>query len=218
MVTQITDRTVRRNITLDTFKADMLETVSNFTGRTQGEIIEIALNQPIMCRLEAFANPSESPLVDLLETYQVYEGHMNPRIGESILQAVKEWIDKHAVMKNKMFLKEEAPDVNSYIYGHMTEGSMLADPYFSSVYDQARKNSFIHPRISADELKGRIIKYINAMLAGPSDKNRMGEAYLFRNLIIILSACYEPPTKEDTKELFEKLSDGYVLPFRSAAS
>lgn len=67
--------------------------------------------------------------------------------------------------------------------------------------------------MSEAELKCKMMKYFVAMLSGPLDKNIMGESYLFRNLLIILSECFKPPTEEETDDLFYKLSDGRVFPY-----
>lgn len=93
--------TVRRNITMDKFTAKKLETASAVTGRYQSEILETALNQPIMRRLWAFTNPdADNPIVELLETYQMNEGHMNARTGENILHSVKQWVMDCAAVKD----------------------------------------------------------------------------------------------------------------------
>lgn len=210
--------TVRRNVTLDKCMADNLEAISTITGRSQSEFLEAALGQPIMRRLWAFAHPEDvNPIVELLETYQVYEGHMNPRTGEYILRAVKEWVEKHAVI-NELGLMQNASDVNSYISGHMTEGSKKADPYFKNIHRMAKMKLFITPNMKEEDLKDKVVKYIDTMLVNPTDKNIMGESYLYRNLLVIISECFEPPQPEEVKELFEELSDGYVLPSRNSMS
>lgn len=208
--------TVRRNITMNKFTADKLEAAANFTGRSQSEVLETALNQPIMQRLWAFTHPSYgNPIVELLETYQVNEDHMNARIGENILQTIKEWVENSAVVKTSEVLAQALPNTNSYIAGHMTEGSMAADPYFRTIYEQADNDCFLTSDMDAYEIKGKIVTYIDAILNGPTDKHRMGESYLFRNLLIILSDCFNLPTKKDVDCMYEDLSDGYVLPYHS---
>lgn len=208
--------TVRRNITMDRFMAKKLEAASEFTGKSQGEILETALNQPIMQRLWAFTRPSDgNPIVELLETYQVNEGHMGARIGEGILRPVKKWVTDCAVVKGHEALIQAAPNVNSYIAGHMTEGSMAADPYFKTAHAQAREGVFITPDMDAYEIKGKVTKFIDAILNGPMDKHRMGESYLFRDLLIILSDCFEPPAPEDVDRMYGELADGHVLPYHN---
>lgn len=216
--------TVRRNLTLDIYTAETLENLSNVMGVSQGEILKIALAQPMMRRLYSFVYAcreqavDKNPLVALMETYQCAVGHMTPRVGESIIRATKEWFEDYAVIKDRNMLAEEVPTVNSYISGHMTKGSRQADPYFDTVYQEAENNSFITPDMKADEIKGKVVKYMDIMLANPDDKRLMGESYLFRNLLIILTDCFRAPTMKECKDLFATLSDGYVLPFRESVS
>lgn len=208
--------TVRRNITMDRFAAEKLEAASEFTGKSQSEILEMALNQPIMQRLWAFTHPSSgNAVVELLEAYQVNEGHMNARTGESILQSIKKWVADYASVKDHGALTDMAPNPNGYIAGHMTEGSMAADPYFKTVYAQAKDGLFITPDMDAYEIKGKTVKFIDAILNGPTDKHRMGESYLFRDLLIILSDCFNPPAPEEVDRMYGDLSDGYVLPYHN---
>lgn len=203
---------VRRNVTLDGFLADHLGAAASFTGYSQSEILEMALNQPIMRRFYAFTDPVSNPIVELLEVYQVSESHMTPRAGESILLTVRTWVEECAVQKAGRLLKDQLPQVNQYIHGHMTDGSMQADPYFQTVYEQADKERFLTPEMSEQDMKHAIITYINAIIHGPNDKNRMGESYLFRNLLVMLDACFERPTDEEAEKMFRELSDGYALP------
>lgn len=204
--------TVRRNVTMAQYIADNLEMTSNYTGRSQSEILEIALNQPMMRRLYAFVNNKENnPLVSLIEVYQ--ESAMEPRIGETILSTTEQWFMNHAVIENREILADRVNYVNSYICGHMTEGSKKAHPYFKEFYEEAKQDMFITEDISETELKCKMMKYFAAMLSGPLDKNIMGESYLFRNLLIILSQCFKPPIEEEIDDLFYKLSDGRVLPY-----
>lgn len=206
---------VRRNVTLDGFLADHLEAAADFTGRSQGEILETALNQPIMRRLFAFTHAVKNSLVELIETYQCYEDKMTPRAGESLLLTVKEWLLEHARMRN-VRRPDDFTHVNDYIRGHMTDGSMRADPYFRTVYDEAGTGTFLTASMGEKELKDKLTGYIDAIVRGPDDKNRMGESYLFRNLLVVLDDLFEPPTAEETDELFRELSDGHVLPRLSA--
>lgn len=116
--------TVRRNVTMEQYIVDNLETASNYTGRSQSEILEIALNQPMMRRLYAFINGRETnPLTCLIEVHQEYESMMESRVSEAILLAVEQWFTEHAVMKHPDTITNNMSYVNSYICGHMTEGS-----------------------------------------------------------------------------------------------
>lgn len=208
-----TENMTRRNVTLSRYRAEDLEKAAGFLGRTQGEVLEAALGQPIMRRLYALAKPDGGNfLACLLEVYQADESYMHLRIGEAILHAVKDWLEAHGTMKQKEAMKQAAEHVNSYVCGHMTEGSMDADPYFRTVHDQAEEGCFIIADIKEDVLKMTTVKYINSILAGPNDRNRMGESYLFRNLKVILDECFEAPTEEETKQIAAQLSDGRVLP------
>ena len=208
--------TVRRNITMNRFVAEKLEAASDFTGKSQSEILEVALNQPIMQRLWAFTRPGNgNAIVELLETYQSNEGHMNALIGESILQSIKQWVTDRATVKDHETLVHTVPNVNSYIVGHMSKGSIAADPYFKTVYDQAGNGVFLTPHMDEYEMKCRVVKFIDAIMNGPMDKHRMGESYLFRDLLIILSDCFNPPTPEDVDHMYGDLSDGYVLPYHN---
>lgn len=203
---------VRRNVTLHEFAADNLKRMSDFTGYTQGEIIEMALNQPIMERLKAFTS-SENPIVSLLEAYQCDEGHMSRRVGESILQCVKDWVEKNAKVKDVSALSRVLPDTNSYISGHVTGYAMDADDYFSTIHDTAEEGNFLTDEMSADMIREKVIIYINAVINGANDKRIIMESYLFRNLLIILKNCFEVPADEDVVYMFHELSDGYVLPY-----
>lgn len=208
-----TENMVRRNVTLERYRAEDLEKAAGFLGRTQGEVLGAALGQPIMRRLYALARPDGgNSLACLIEAYQADEASMDPRAGEAILDAVKDWLEAHGTRKRKSAMKQAAEHVNSYVHGHVTKGSMEADPYFKTVHDQAEKGRFVTADMEEDMLKMNTAKYINAMLAGPNDRNRMGESYLFRNLEAILDECFEAPTEEETKEIAAQLSDGRVLP------
>ena len=217
-IRKMTNKT-RRNVTIDTCMANDLETMASFTGFSQGELIEVSFSQPIMQRLRAYVCPSDrNPLVELLETYQIYEGHMSPRIGEGILNVVKWWVKERAVKKYASVIEQEDPSTNEYIYGHMPKPTMEAAPYMRSVYEQAKENRFVQPDMDAGELKSRIVKYIDVILAAPLDRSLMGESYLFRNLLILLTDYFEPPVEQDVKHMFHELSDGFVLPYFSSIS
>lgn len=207
-------KAVRRNITLNKFAAAHLEEASNFTGRSQSEILETALNQPIMRRLWAFTDPSvDNPIVELLETYQTNEEHMTPRIGEVILQAVEKWVEYSAAVKDKAHLGIKLRDTNSYIAGHMTKGSMEAYPYFASVQKEAALGTFLTPEMEPEKIREKVLEFIKAIMTGPTDKHRMGESYLFRDLLIMLADYFEPPTKDELQRMYKELSDGCVLPY-----
>lgn len=207
-------KSIRRNVTVNKTVAANLEHASWFTGRSQGELLEAALYQPIMQRLWAFTNPPDgNPITCLLEEYQVNEGHMTPRAGETILKCVKEWVMDRAVVKDSQERINTMHDTNSYIAGHMTRGSMLSCPYFNTVKEEASMNAFLTPEMEPEKLKAKVVEYINAIMGGPMDRHMMGEAYLFRNLLVILTDCFGIPTEEDTVHMYEQLSDGHVLPY-----
>lgn len=204
---------VRRNVTLDRTIAGHLESAMSFTGRTQSMILETALSQPIMRRLFAFAcRDGENSLVKLLDVYQAYEQHMDPRIGERILKAVKGWTARDAQMKDLSAQERLVPDLNSYICGHMTEGSMEADPFFRSAYEQAKEGKLIRTDIRSEELARLATEWIDIMLGRPNDRNLMGEPYLYRCLSAILETCFRLPSEDDIRALYRQLSDGCVLP------
>lgn len=203
---------VRRNITFHEFAAKNLKAMADFTGHTQGEILEMALNQPVIRRLQSFIS-SDNPIVGLLETYQCDEGHMSQRASEYILQCVKDWIQGNALVKHNAALLETLPYTNDYIYGHMTEYSMEADHYFKTVYDDAANGVFLTSEMSAKEIKEKVIVYINAIINGTNNKCIILESYLFRNLLIILDTCFEIPDSKDVEHMYHELSDGYVLPY-----
>lgn len=210
----VKDELVRRNVTLNEFAADNLKTMSDFTGYTQGEILEMALNQPAIQRLKAFAS-SNNPVVDLLEAYQCDEGHMSRRAGESILQTIKDWVQEYATVKSTAALSKQLPHTNSYIGSHMTKYSMDADEYFKLVHDSAQKDAFLTTDMSSDAVRDTVIVYIDAMLNGADDKRIIMESYLFRNLLVMLEDCFEIPTAADVKRIYNDLSDGYVLPSKA---
>lgn len=204
---------VRRNVTLDRAIAGHLEAAMSFTGRTQSMILETALSQPIMRRLYAFAlQNGKNPLAELLNVYQAYEHHMDPRIGERILAAVKGWAARDAQMEDLSAQERLAPDLNSYICGHMTEGSMEADPFFRSAYEQAKEGKLIQTDILPEELAGLVTKWIDIMLGRPNNRNLMGEPYLYRCLSAILESCFRQPSEDSVRALYRQLSDGCVLP------
>lgn len=210
---------VRRNLTLDTRLAYTLEVVSAYTDFSQGKIVEMAFAQPIMQRLFAFLNPaSGNALASLLDAYQRQADHMDSRAGERLLIAVRQWMMDDARKEMKENLGLGQLNTNAYIHGHMTKGSRNADPYFERVYDLAGRGEFLHPDMDGMALKNRVIEYLNAMLAGPDDKDRMGEPYLYRNLVMILQDYFLPPTETEVMHLFFDLSDGYVLPWHSSAA
>lgn len=202
----------RRNVTLHEFAADNLKRMSDFTGCTQGEILEMALNQPAMQRLKAFAS-SDNPIVSLIEAYQCDEGHMSKRAGESILLCVRDWVEKNAKVKDTAVLSKNLPNTNSYISGHMTRYSMDADDYFKGIHDMAEEGTFLTPDMPADTIRDKVIIYINVMINGANDRRIMMESYLFRNLLIMLEDCFEAPAAEDVEHMFHELSDGYVMPY-----
>lgn len=203
---------VRRNVTLHDFAADSIKRMADFTGYTQGEIMEMALNQPTMERLKAFTS-NDNPIVGLLETYQCDEGHMSERAGESILHCVKDWVEKNAKVKNVAALSKSLPDTNSYISGHMTRYSMDADDYFKTIHDMAEEGTFLTPDMPEETIRDKVIIYINAVINGADDRRIMMESYLFRNLLIMLEDCFEIPAAEDVEHMYHELSDGYVLPY-----
>lgn len=203
---------VRRNVTLHEFAADNLKRMSDFTGCTQGEILEMALNQPAMERLKAFTS-SDNPIVGLIEAYQCDEGHMSKRAGESILLCVRDWVEKNAKIKDMAALSKNLPNTNSYISGHMTRYSMDADDYFKSIHDMAGEGAFLTSDMSADMIRDKVIIYINAVINGVDDKRIMMESYLFRNLLIMLEDCFEAPAAEDVEHMYHELSDGHMLPY-----
>ena len=198
---------------MDEFTAKNVEKAASFTGKSQSDLLESALNQPIMRRLWAFINTKRSPIVELLEVYQAEEGHMTPRIGENILSCVKDWVKDDAVVKNKRELSRNMDHVNGYIAGHMTEGSMEACPYFRTVYKEAEEDRFLTEEMEPKVILEKVIAYIDAVMSGPSDSRRMGESYLFRNLLVILEDCFNMPKKEEICRMYKELSDGYVLPY-----
>lgn len=204
---------VRRNVTFNEFTAESLIMMADFTGYTQGDLLEIALSQPAMQRLKAFAS-CDNPVVGLLETYQCDEGHMSSRAGESILKCVKDWVQGNAKVKDKVALSKDMPNTNSYISGHITRYSMDADAYFKTVHDNADEGTFLTSEMSADMIRNKIIMYINAVINGANDKRIIMESYLFRNLLIMLENCFEIPAVEDVEHMYHELSNGYVLPYR----
>lgn len=204
---------VRRNVTFNEFTAESLIMMADFTGYTQGDLLEIALSQPAMQRLKAFAS-CDNPVVGLLETYQCDEGYMSSRAGESILKCVKDWVQGNAKVKDKVALSKDMPNTNSYISGHITRYSMDADAYFKTVHDNADEGTFLTSEMSADMIRNKIIMYINAVINGANDKRIIMESYLFRNLLIMLENCFEIPAVEDVKHMYHELSNGYVLPYR----
>lgn len=206
-------KTVRRNVTLNESAADNLEKASDYTGRSQSELLETALYQPIMQRLWAFICPEgDNPLVWLLEAYQSDEGHMAPRIGENILRCVKEWVTDHAVVKEFIY---DCREMNEYIAGHMTRDSMRVHPYFKTVQVEANTYKFIDEYMEPEKIRKKVLKYINMVISGPNDRHRMGESYHFRNILTMLEYCFNPPTKEEIADIYEDLSDGYVLPYHN---
>lgn len=205
-------KTVRRNITMNEFAAKNMEKASDFTGRSQSDLLESALNQPIMRRLWAFTNTKRNPVVELLEVYQAEEGHMTPRIGERILDCIKDWVGDKAVVDKKS-LSRRIEYVNEYIAGHMTDGSMEACPYFKTVWNEAQEGIFLTGEMDPEAIREKVIAYIDAVMSGPSDSRRMGESYLFRNLLVILDNCFSIPKKEEIYSMYHDLSDGYVLPY-----
>lgn len=205
---------VRRNVTLTGFTADALGKMSDFTGLSQSEILETALNLPIMRRLQSFTNPGlcSNPIAELLYKYQIDVGEMNPKIGETILYFVKQWIVEEAEPITNC---TNFSEINAYIAGHIKEESMKADPYFKTVFDLASKDSFLFKGMEPQEVKDRTVKFIDAMLNGPMDKHRLGEPYLFCILSALILNGFSLPSEEETHIIYMKLSDGYVFPRRN---
>lgn len=215
---------VRRNVTIDKYLADRLEMLSDVAGFSQGKVIETALNQPIMRRLFAFVTPPgendlANGLANLLDIYQQDKQSMNPRIGETLLQTANTWVEMHAIMKNDtQFTDRTVTYVNSYLQGHMTKGTMDADPYFKTVYEQAMERKFISLGMKPAELKDKVNHFIDVILWNPHNEHLMGEAFLFRDLSVILSNCFQPPTISEMIEMLNVLCDGHVLPYRNTMS
>lgn len=202
------NKPVRRNMTLDYFTAEKLENTSIMTGWAQGNIIEMAFSQPIMERLFAFTNPeNDNPLTALIEAYQVSEGHMNPRTGEYILEPVRKWLKKHAVPKPVS--KQTLDNLNDYVASHITAGGREASSFLKEVYDRAGESSFV---VTGEEMRGRLLQYIDVMIAGRDDSYLMGESFNFRNIEHILYECFEVPSEPELTAFYREFSDGWVLP------
>lgn len=205
---------VRRNVTLTGFTAESLGKMSEFTGLSQGEILETALNLPIMRRLQSFANPGlcGNPIAELLYKYQMNEGDMNPKVGETILRYVKQWImeDAEPITNGVNF-----PETNAYIAGHMKEKSMEADPYFKMVFDLASNDSFLFKNMEPQEVRNRTVKFIEAMISDPADKHRMREPYLFCILSNLILNGFSFPSEGAINIMYMNLADGYVFPKRN---
>lgn len=219
MNTKKIGKTIRRNLTLGQSAADNLEAMADFTGYSQSALLTIALNQPIMRRFYAFAHTDyRNPITELLEVYQVDEGHMSPRLGETIIQALKKWFTAHAVLVGERELLSRYSSLNAYIHGHVTMPTKDDSFYMESVYIEAGDNRFITPSMGAGEIKEKVLKMMNLMLAEPLNKHLMGESYMFRCLSAILTDCFEPPRGQEIIDLFKDLADGYVLPYFDTSS
>ena len=137
---------------------------------------------------------------------------MSRRVGETILQSIKDWVQEYATVRDAADMSKLFPHTNSYIGSHMTKYSMDADEYFRLIHDSAQKDAFLTPDMSSDAVRDTVIVYIDTMINGADDKRIIMESYLFRNLLVMLEDCFEPPTAADVRRIYRDLSDGYVLP------
>ena len=215
------NKPVRRNVTLNCFAAEYLERTSDVTGWTQGDIIGAALEQPIMQRLFAFTSPeNDNPVTALIEAYQASRDITNWHVGESILYSVSKWLKKSAVPKtvSPNILEE----LNSYIHSHINHDGAAKIPFLRHVYvttgydmvnnkPMPERLMFV---VQGEEMRDRLLEYIDTVMAGRDDRYLMGESMNFRNIGHILQECFEAPSEKELAWFYKEFSDGWVFPVK----
>lgn len=197
---------VRRNVNLNRFLADTLEHTADVTDHSQGDLIDMALRQPIMQRLFAFTAEGVHPIVALLEDYQADE-RMDPTIGTNLLQPIRTWLKTKAVPK--AVRPEIITQLNQYVASHITQDGIAGSSFLADLHELACDEEFV---ISGEPMRERLISYIDRVLAGREDRLFMGESFHFRNIEQILLECFEAPSEEELTWFYEEFSDGWVLP------
>lgn len=197
---------VRRNVNLNRFLADTLEHTADVTDHSQGDLIDMALRQPIMQRLFAFTAEGVHPIVALLEDYQADE-RMDPTIGTNLLQPIRTWLKTKAVPK--IVCPKLVTQLNQYVASHITQDGITSSPFLANLHDLAGDGDFV---TSGEPMRERLISYIDRVLAGREDRLFMGESFHFRNIEQILLECFEAPSEEELTWFYEEFSDGWVLP------
>lgn len=199
----------RKNVTLRDNVVHDLETISSYTGRTQSDILELAMSQPAIRRMEAYINSENEPGGCIGGLIREYTSSCPSRdITIAILEAIKLRFLPGAVIGSD-------PESNRWhclaklVSAHILDDTAEACPelyYFkrkACEYEAHVDEGASNPLIaSEDNPTEKIVAYIDAILAHRNDLRVILDNVLLIFLPLWLDVAFERPTDAQKKDMY----------------